>query len=262
MGTYAGEPGEGVEDLIQLNKGKPLDGIYHGQKFVYVYGEKSEEELRFLGSYGTEYQEVTRKDPSRTGPSNRQIAENVPQDEIPTTILTQHEAFFLCHALGCITIRTTPLGHPLSPKSCWDMFRNYSRALNSSIDFAVEYAVYFYYRSRGWVVKDGINFGVDFLLYKQGPTIDHAYYAVKIFCNHGPRSDSNKWITLLTLHRVTQSVGKELLLSYVTIPDPIVASLDQPNCIRSMLIVTRSFKANANAPVRSSYLMPSIKSEF
>ena len=40
--------------------------------------------------------------------------------------------------------------------------------------FLVHYAAYHYYRALGWVVKGGIKFCVDYLLYKRGPVFQHA----------------------------------------------------------------------------------------
>jgi tRNA-splicing endonuclease subunit Sen2 len=40
--------------------------------------------------------------------------------------------------------------------------------------FLVNYVVYHHYRSLGWVVKGGIKFCVDYLLYKRGPVFHHA----------------------------------------------------------------------------------------
>lgn len=43
--------------------------------------------------------------------------------------------------------------------------------------FLINYVVYHHYRSLGWVVKGGIKFCVDYLLYKRGPVFTHAEYA-------------------------------------------------------------------------------------
>ena len=40
--------------------------------------------------------------------------------------------------------------------------------------FLVHYVAYHHYRSLGWVVKGGIKFCVDYLLYKKGPVFTHA----------------------------------------------------------------------------------------
>jgi tRNA-splicing endonuclease subunit Sen2 len=38
----------------------------------------------------------------------------------------------------------------------------------------VNYVAYHHYRALGWVVKGGIKFCVDLLLYKRGPVFSHA----------------------------------------------------------------------------------------
>ncbi len=40
--------------------------------------------------------------------------------------------------------------------------------------FLVNYTVYHHYRSLGWVIKGGLKFCVDYLLYKRGPVFSHA----------------------------------------------------------------------------------------
>ena len=40
--------------------------------------------------------------------------------------------------------------------------------------FIVNYVAYHHYRSLGWTIKSGVKFCVDYLLYKRGPTFDHA----------------------------------------------------------------------------------------
>jgi tRNA-splicing endonuclease subunit Sen2 len=47
-------------------------------------------------------------------------------------------------------------------------------ALEFDNPFLVKYAAYHHYRSLGWVVKGGIKFCVDYLLYKKGPVFTHA----------------------------------------------------------------------------------------
>lgn len=46
--------------------------------------------------------------------------------------------------------------------------------------FLVNYVAYHHYRSLGWVVKGGIKFCVDFLLYKKGPVFHHAEYVLRL----------------------------------------------------------------------------------
>lgn len=42
--------------------------------------------------------------------------------------------------------------------------------------FLINYVAFHHYRSLGWVVKSGIKFCVDLLLYKKGPVFHHAEY--------------------------------------------------------------------------------------
>jgi hypothetical protein len=47
--------------------------------------------------------------------------------------------------------------------------------------FLVNYVVYHHYRSLGWVIKGGIKFCVDYLLYKRGPVFHHAESVFTIY---------------------------------------------------------------------------------
>ena len=49
-----------------------------------------------------------------------------------------------------------------------------SQPLQFDNPFLINYVVYHHYRSLGWVVKGGIKFCVDYLLYKRGPVFAHA----------------------------------------------------------------------------------------
>ena len=45
--------------------------------------------------------------------------------------------------------------------------------------FPLRYAVYLYYRSRGWIVRPALSLGgADYLLYAESPRLRHAAYAV------------------------------------------------------------------------------------
>ena len=47
-------------------------------------------------------------------------------------------------------------------------------AMRSDNPFLISYVAYHHYRSLGWVVKTGIKFCVDWLLYKRGLVFSHA----------------------------------------------------------------------------------------
>ncbi|KAF9962184.1 tRNA splicing endonuclease subunit sen2 [Modicella reniformis] len=63
--------------------------------------------------------------------------------------------------------------------------------ITASNPFVVRYVVYHYYRSQGWIVKDGLKYGSDFLLYKKGMVFGHSQYVVKVVpCENGPDEDT------------------------------------------------------------------------
>lgn len=109
--------------------------------------------------------------------------------------LTLQEAFFLLWNLDCLTVldpHTVCVPHPLlydvltylkqvimSLQDIWIAFQIAhlpTQRLQFDNPFLINYIVYHHYRSLGWVVKGGIKFCVDYLLYKRGPVFTHAEY--------------------------------------------------------------------------------------
>lgn len=78
-------------------------------------------------------------------------------------------------------------------------------------DFMAKYVVYKDLRDRGFIVKPGMKFGADFVVYVYGPGIDHSPFAVSVF---------SKKITLkgqdfLRSGRLSWSVRKKWVLACV-----------------------------------------------
>ncbi|KAF2455586.1 tRNA intron endonuclease [Lineolata rhizophorae] len=100
--------------------------------------------------------------------------------------LTPEEAFFLAYALGILDIYDGQASR--IPMSTSDLFDFFSRSATfppqaGSLDdtsFLASYAVYHHFRSLGWVVRPGMKFGVDMLLYNRGPVFAHAEFGVMI----------------------------------------------------------------------------------
>ena len=145
------------------------------------------------------------------------------------------EAFYLTYALGYMQIVYRDSKEPIDIGTIWSKFRQIKADSCSRLDFALEYGVYHYFKSRDWVVKTGHNYGTHFMLYREGPPTDHAKYAVYIIDQN---CGTPKWDALLTLQRVVQSVCKQLLLVYVTSS----ADKSSPSCIRSFQIAVRAFE--------------------
>ncbi|KAI9339928.1 tRNA intron endonuclease [Obelidium mucronatum] len=76
--------------------------------------------------------------------------------------------------------------------------------------FAARLTVYSLMRKRGWVVRDGIKFGCDYVLYKQGgPKRYHAEYAVQV--QWDTQAAKNTWKKLLASIRFTEQAKKALV---------------------------------------------------
>ncbi|WVW80390.1 tRNA-intron endonuclease [Kwoniella bestiolae CBS 10118] len=103
----------------------------------------------------------------------------------------------------------------------------------------VSYIAYHHYRSLGWVVKDGIKFCCDWLLYRRGPAFSHSAFACIVIPVYEDPSEKEsspygnedwydqrlswKWVN--TIMRVNALVQKTVIAVYVTIPS--LASFDQ-----------------------------------
>jgi len=146
--------------------------------------------------------------------------------------LTLSEAFFLCWALDCLTILDSVTFQPMKLEDIWDALQQIhtpsipssptppSTANRFDNPFLVNYAVYHYYRSLGWVVKGGIKFCVDLLLYKRGPVFHHAEFGVVVIPVYEDIKDKENspfklanvepftWTWLSTINRVNSQVQK------------------------------------------------------
>ncbi|KAF2021254.1 hypothetical protein BU24DRAFT_446312 [Aaosphaeria arxii CBS 175.79] len=157
--------------------------------------------------------------------------------------LTLEEAFFLTYALGALKVfhSDTPL------ESSSALFRHCcsytsdplaDNAISVPIapdnDFVMRYAVYHHFRSLGWVVRSGIKFAVDFLLYNRGPAFAHAEFSIMIIPSYTNsywsetedrlaecrKKEHRDWWWLHRVNRVQTQVFKTLMLVYVDVPPP------------------------------------------
>ncbi|KAI0077732.1 hypothetical protein K474DRAFT_1595426 [Panus rudis PR-1116 ss-1] len=189
------------------------------------------------------------------------LEEEEPLEDVEHLQLTLQEAFFLSWGLDCLTILDSATNEPMSLKDIWRAFQDvHFPPIPASIDgdgagvssrfdnpFLVHYAAYHHFRSLGWVVKGGIKFCVDYLLYKRGPVFHHAEFAVVVMPVYEDPEDKKtspfnlygaepfSWSWLSTINRVNSQVQKTLILAYVTIPSQSRLSetdlLSSPACL-------------------------------
>lgn len=171
--------------------------------------------------------------------------------------LTPHEAFFLSYGLGVLQVYSTANGSSklLTDLELLELFRRSSTfpplpapsnesSLPPDDRFLLHYVVYHHFRSLGWVVRPGIKFAVDLLLYARGPVFAHAEFAIIILPSYSrwPKpSKSNpinkeqevwreqsEWWWLHAANRVQNQVLKTLVLVYVEIPTQVeVTEIDR-----------------------------------
>ncbi|KAJ4322499.1 tRNA splicing endonuclease subunit sen2 [Neodidymelliopsis sp. IMI 364377] len=178
--------------------------------------------------------------------------------------LTPEEAFFLTYVLGALNMIEDGVALP-----AWYLFRLYSAYSRSPADqtsviglkkayeyrerlsqkvavlpstqmiapdnsFLLKYVVYHHFRSLGWVVRPGIKFAVDYLLYLRGPAFHHAEFGVQIVPSYShsywsetperityrKEKENKDWWWFHRVNRVQTAVMKTLVLVYVEVPPP------------------------------------------
>jgi len=159
--------------------------------------------------------------------------------------LTPSEAFFLTYALGILDIHASATSADiLSTSSLLSLFRRHSYfppkpqsslsqapALSPSDPFLLTYTAYHHYRALGWVIRPGLKFGCDFLLYYRGPAFSHAEFAILVVPDYSRcralgagQSKSRDWWWLHAANRVQSQVRKTLVLCYVEVPPGVEQS--------------------------------------
>ncbi|KAK9506936.1 hypothetical protein O3M35_008783 [Rhynocoris fuscipes] len=163
--------------------------------------------------------------------------ETEPQKTVMEVLyLSLEEAFFLSFALGCLQVMDLS-GKPLSILQLWRTF-TYTQS-----DFIENYVAYHYFRAKGWVVKSGLKFGVQFLLYKDGPSFFHASYGVLVesikpignsTLNH--RVGELTWDKMNSLNRMAETCNKEILVCKVQWPEIADEDLENPLILKKFKV--------------------------
>ena len=176
--------------------------------------------------------------PSPTMNGDRFDEESVQDEE--HLQLSNEEAFFLVYGLGALRVFDDRRQSAIPTTSLLQLFRQHSyfpcrdssAGLESDDPFMISYVVYHHFRSLGWVVRSGVKFGVDYLLYNRGPVFSHAEFAVVILPSYehsywfateerrtrASRKQTRSWWWLHCVNRVQAQVKKTLVLCFVDIP--------------------------------------------
>ncbi|XP_063847577.1 tRNA-splicing endonuclease subunit Sen2-like [Scylla paramamosain] len=180
--------------------------------------------------------------------------------------LLPEEALFLSYALGCLVLtheevdesckgRKRALDEPTSHEMTIDeMWRVFSQ---QDASFPVKYAVYHHYRTLGWVVKAGLKYGVDYVLYPVGPAFYHSQYAVRVYSVWADTltldttvpGHTSSWTTTATTERLANHVNKTPIICFVVRPRALTQSrLGLIDCLKELkvqeMMLTRWSPAN------------------
>ncbi|KAL1957043.1 hypothetical protein VTO42DRAFT_6420 [Malbranchea cinnamomea] len=188
-----------------------------------------------------------------TGPLPPLTAELVPPEDSVINDeehlqLSNEEAFFLAYGLGVLQIYNDRREAIIPTPSLLPLFRRHSYfpPLDSDTPcepddpFILSYAAYHHFRSLGWVVRSGVKFGVDYILYNRGPVFSHAEFAVVLLPSYSHpywtqteerkrrivKKTNRTWWWLHCVNRVEAQVKKSLILCYVEVPPPSSTGAD------------------------------------
>ena len=154
--------------------------------------------------------------------------------------LSPEEAFFLSYSLGILDIYNPTTDISIPTLDLLTLFRSNSyfpplppSKLTPYDPFILSYVTYHHFRSLGWVIRPGMKFAVDWLLYLRGPVFAHAEFAVIVLpafrdewwweagrAEETKRRSRRDWWWLHCLQRVQAQVRKGLVVCWVEVPEP------------------------------------------
>ncbi|GAQ82956.1 tRNA intron endonuclease [Klebsormidium nitens] len=192
-------PSSGMAELVQeMQETLPVVGIFH---CGFVWLEPSEDEVELLerGAFGKPlpHAEILRR---------QAYPEEVLRSIERRSFIAQlelEEAFFLAYAVGWLHIKDSQ-GVRIPATELWRLFQECRPT------FLPLYTAYHHFRCSGWVVKNGVQFGADWVLYRGHPGEIHSEYCV-IVAAEGlpPRLDT--WVDLHSETRLCRQVVKGLI---------------------------------------------------
>lgn len=158
--------------------------------------------------------------------------------------LSIDEAFFMAHALRCLTVydEVGDKAVPLDDEALWRRFCGTRR------DFVILYLAYHHFRSKGWIPRTGLQYGVDFVLYQRHPALAHSDYSVIVLPRGAGTPGATApalvrpepcWQELQITNRLTSQVGKRLLLLHVQHAAGADADLSTPKCLQQFAVQER-----------------------
>ncbi|XP_046913326.1 tRNA splicing endonuclease subunit 2 [Dermatophagoides farinae] len=157
--------------------------------------------------------------------------------------LNLEEAYFLSYVFGMLKIEKNPkefYGLDELWQCCCRLSNDDSKSGGDCTKFVTRFAAYYYFRSQGFIVSNGFKFGVDYLLYEEGPPFNHSHYAVIVEYKYDDddgdqkQNETCKYNEISGLIRISNNSRKELIQCTVIIPATYRSHLSDcgPGCIK------------------------------
>lgn len=188
-----------------------------------------------------EVEMVSRSESMRIVTDVNKVSMDTIQPGIEYLQLSGEEALYLCHEVGCLQVVSPDQNATTySPVELWNLFRT------QSPHFVELYVTYCYYRRKGWVPKSGLKYGMQYVLYRGSPEMYHSSYGVLVRpCEGlgavgGDRTPGLRWQDVIAASRVSESVGKNLVVcSVMRVTTPTSGeegTLELPNSARDFVV--------------------------
>ncbi len=172
---------------FDLGVSKPIDALIIGARSI-VFDYLASEKLYKEGFYGKPF-----------GIKKPKITEEI---RAPLE-LSMLETMYLCEKGVIRPFRMD------SYISCDEVY-SYAKSIDARFDSL--YIVYKDLREKGYVVRSGMKFGVDFTVYELGPGLEHAPYLVQV---KNIEEDIDP-IEIVRIGRLSHSVRKTLMFAIVS----------------------------------------------
>jgi tRNA-intron endonuclease len=153
------------------------------------------ERLWFGGSFG-------KGSYSRSQPTRLRDVECQPPERL---LLTVYEVLYLKMRYDCLELWSVDA--LISLDELWQ------RTTTGDPGLMAKFGAYSYYRDQGLIVRLGTSFGCDFVLYRLGPALDHAFAGVSVL-----ESANCSWSEIIGTARILNSVKKYLIITEVSLP--------------------------------------------
>uniref|UniRef100_A0A182VUW6 tRNA-intron lyase n=1 Tax=Anopheles minimus TaxID=112268 RepID=A0A182VUW6_9DIPT len=176
----------------------------------------------------TNPRELDRKRKRKT--TSAPIEPNASQENVNEPLcLFLEEAFFLMHTLGILHVKDL-FDKQIDTREAFERFRKIKK------NFLACYCAYLYLKSKNWIIKSGIKFGGDFVIYVKGPQFYHASYIVLVQeMFEGKQIDSHTvdGLDFEGFNRIAETTAKDVLFLEVHYPSTLDLS-DNAACLERL----------------------------